>query len=109
MVCLIIVLFLCKKASRHGQKRTFGMTNSQEDMPFTAEGVVPKIIVNPHAIPSWMTITQLIEYLLGKVVAFQGLEGDARPFTDVTEKNISARLHSKGIRNMGMKWFIRVT
>ena len=50
-----------------------------------------------------MTITQLIECLLGKVVAFQDLEGDARPFADVTVDDISAMLHSKGIRNMGMR------
>ena len=81
-----------KFSSRHGQKGTIGNIIPEEDMPYTQNGVKPDIIINPHAIPSRMTIAQLKETLLGKALLELGLFGDGTSFEEFNIKEIRKRL-----------------
>jgi len=71
-----------KLASCMAQKGTIGMLYRQEDMPFSAQGICPDLIISPNCIPSRMTINQLIATALGKCVLMTGVDIDATPFTE---------------------------
>jgi DNA-directed RNA polymerase beta subunit len=90
-----------KFSSRHGQKGTIGNIIPECDMPFTSDGVRPDIIINPHAIPSRMTIGQLKETILGKVLLELGLFGDGTSFGDFELKDICDELLKVGYEAHG--------
>jgi DNA-directed RNA polymerase beta subunit len=93
-----------KFSSRFGQKGTIGMIYDQEDMPFTADGITPDIIVNPAAIPSRMTIGQLLESVIGKAACIDGFECDATPFSSEnvdTPDKLASILQSAGFKKYG--------
>ena len=90
-----------KFSSRHGQKGTIGNIIPEEDMPFTDTGLKPDIIINPHAIPSRMTIAQLKETLLGKVLLELGLFGDGTSFGNYEIKDICKQLQDIGYQSKG--------
>jgi len=90
-----------KFSSRHGQKGTVGNIIPECDMPYTQNGVRPDIIINPHAIPSRMTIGQLKETVLGKVLVELGLFGDGTAFGDFDVKDICNLLLKAGYEAHG--------
>jgi DNA-directed RNA polymerase II subunit RPB2 len=92
-----------KFSSRHGQKGTCGMIVPQEDMPRMPDGTTPDIIVNPHAIPSRMTIGHLLECVLGKACVMNGTYGDGSPFQkdDNIVETIGDLLENSGMERYG--------
>ncbi len=85
-----------KFASRHGQKGVLGLISPQEDMPFSSEGISPDLIINPHAMPSRMTLGQMFEGCLGKVAAATGTVGNATPFEMEDMDELQLRLTQYG-------------
>ncbi|UCD03029.1 MAG: DNA-directed RNA polymerase subunit B [Candidatus Aenigmatarchaeota archaeon] len=90
-----------KFASRHGQKGVVSLMIPHEDMPFTADGVVPDILFNPHGVPSRMTMGQLLETLAGKTRAMTGKHLKGTAFDHLKETEIRKLLVSAGFRDDG--------
>jgi DNA-directed RNA polymerase II subunit RPB2 len=90
-----------KFSSRHGQKGTVGMLLDEEDMPFTASGLRPDLIMNPHAVPSRMTIAQLMENIFGKVGVRKGTLGDGTPYSHLKVEDLRKHMLELGLHPYG--------
>jgi len=90
-----------KFTSRHGQKGVCGILLPHEDMPYSCNGIVPDIIINPHCIPSRMTIAHMMESLLGKLCCLKGETGDGTAFRDSSIESIADELFERGYEKHG--------
>lgn len=94
-----------KFCSRHGQKGVCSMHWPTIDMPFTDDGLVPDIIINPHAFPSRMTIGMLIESMAGKSGCLQGKKQDGSPFQFDQKRNGAVQYFGEELKKCGYNYF----
>lgn len=94
-----------KFSSKHGQKGVIGAIVAEEDMPFTADGMKPDLIINPHSIPSRMTVGHLLETLGGKAASLSGDPINGTPFESVPEAELEKILQAHGFTSDGNEDF----
>jgi len=90
-----------KFASRHGQKGVLGILAKNEDLPYTADGVTPDVLINPHAFPSRMTVGMMLESITGKAAALRGKKFDGSAFVGEKLSQVREIMESSGFKYSG--------
>lgn len=94
-----------KVASRHAQKGTVGVLMNDEDMPHNRHGVSPDIIINPHCLPSRMTVGHLMEMICGKAASLKGSRQRCNPFADIDLTGCQDALSRRGWQRSGCETY----
>lgn len=90
-----------KFASRHGQKGVLGILANAEDLPYTAQGMSPDVLINPHAFPSRMTVGMMMESICGKAAALRGERFDGSAFVGEKMDEVKKVMDAHGFRHSG--------
>ena len=91
-----------KFASRHGQKGVVGLLAKAEDLPYTADGISPDVLINPHAFPSRMTVGMMMESITGKAAAIRGIKRfDASAFVGEKMEDVKGVMEDAGFKYSG--------
>jgi len=90
-----------KFASRHGQKGVVGLLAKAEDLPYTADGISPDVLINPHAFPSRMTVGMMMESITGKAGAIRGKKVDASAFVGEKMEDVKGVMEDAGFKYSG--------
>jgi DNA-directed RNA polymerase subunit B len=90
-----------KFASRHGQKGVLGILAKNEDLPYTADGISPDVLINPHAFPSRMTVGMMMESICGKAASLRGTQFDGSAFVGEKMDEVREVMDAAGFKYSG--------